>query len=58
MQLFQDLALAKIKVPNTLIAAIPVYNIGGALIERNSTTRANQDGPESYGLGVMQEITI
>jgi hypothetical protein len=49
MQLFRDLALAKIKVPkNTLIATIPIYNIGGAL-NRNSTTRANQDGPESYG---------
>jgi hypothetical protein len=49
MQLFRDLALAKIKVPkNTIIATIPVYNIGGAL-NRNSTSRANQDGPESYG---------
>jgi hypothetical protein len=49
MQLFRDLALAKIKVPkNSLITTIPVYNIGGAL-NRNSTTRANQDGPESYG---------
>lgn len=27
---------------------IPVYNIGGAL-NRNSTTRVNQDGPESHG---------
>jgi len=27
---------------------IPIYNIGGAL-NRNSTTRANQNGPESYG---------
>jgi hypothetical protein len=49
MQLFRDLALDKIKVPkNTIIATIPIYNIGGAL-NRNSTTRANQDGPESYG---------
>jgi hypothetical protein len=49
MQLFRDLALSKIRVPkSTLIAAIPIYNIGGAL-NRNSTTRANQDGPESYG---------
>jgi len=31
-----------------LIAAIPVYNIGGAL-NRNKTTRANQVGPEAYG---------
>ncbi len=31
-----------------LIAAIPVYNIGGAL-NRNRHTRANQVGPEAYG---------
>jgi hypothetical protein len=49
MQLFRDLALSKIKIPqNTIIVAIPVYNIGGAL-NRNSTTRVNQDGPEQYG---------
>ncbi|OAB29042.1 Zinc carboxypeptidase [Flavobacterium fryxellicola] len=49
MQLFRDLALGKIKVPkNTVIVCIPVYNIGGAL-NRNSTSRANQDGPEIYG---------
>jgi len=33
---------------NVLIAVIPVYNIGGSL-NRNSTTRANQNGPLSYG---------
>jgi hypothetical protein len=49
MQLFRDLALGKIKIPkNTIVSTIPVYNIGGAL-NRNSTTRANQDGPEIYG---------
>ena len=49
MQLFRDLALSKIKIPkNTIVVAIPVYNIGGAL-NRNSTTRVNQDGPEQYG---------
>ncbi|MRX40652.1 hypothetical protein GJU43_15300 [Flavobacterium sp. LC2016-23] len=49
MQLFRDLAFGKIKAPkNTVIVTIPVYNIGGAL-NRNSTTRANQDGPEIYG---------
>lgn len=49
MQLFRDLALGKIKAPkNTVIVTIPVYNIDGAL-NRNSTTRANQDGPEEYG---------
>ena len=49
MMLFRDLALGKIKPPkNTIIVAIPVYNIGGAL-NRNSTSRVNQDGPEAYG---------
>ncbi|MEC5166025.1 hypothetical protein RCH18_001760 [Flavobacterium sp. PL11] len=49
MQLFRDLALNQIKVPkNTIVVSIPVYNIGGYL-NRNSTTRANQDGPEIYG---------
>ena len=31
-----------------VIAIIPFYNIGGAL-NRNSTTRANQNGPAEYG---------
>ena len=49
MMLFRDLALGKIKIPkNTVIVTIPVYNIGGAL-NRNSTSRVNQDGPEEYG---------
>ncbi|MGJ3233384.1 M14 family metallopeptidase [Marivirga sp.] len=33
---------------NVIVAVIPFYNIGGAL-NRNSTTRTNQNGPESYG---------
>jgi hypothetical protein len=49
MQLFRDLAIGKIKTPkNTVVITIPVYNIGGAL-NRNSTTRTNQEGPEEYG---------
>jgi len=49
MMLYRDLATGKVKVPkNTVIVNIPIYNIGGAL-NRNSTTRANQNGPESYG---------
>ena len=49
MQLFRDLALGKIKIPkNTIIVTIPIYNIGGAL-NRNSTSRTNQNGPEEYG---------
>ncbi|MEE1899760.1 hypothetical protein V1389_15540 [Flavobacterium rakeshii] len=49
MMLYRDLATGKLKTPqNTVIVNIPVYNIGGAL-NRNSHTRANQNGPESYG---------
>lgn len=49
MILFRDLALQKIAVPkNTLVAAIPVYNIDG-MLNRNSFSRANQNGPEAYG---------
>lgn len=49
MSLFRDLALQKISIPNnTLIAAIPVYNIDG-MLNRNSSSRANQNGPEAYG---------
>ena len=49
MLLFRDLAENKIPAPkNTIIATIPVYNIGGAL-NRNSTSRTNQNGPEEYG---------
>ena len=32
----------------TTVVIIPIYNVGGAL-NRNSTTRANQNGPASYG---------
>lgn len=49
MLLFRDLASKKIKTPNqTIISTIPIYNIGGAL-NRNNTTRANQNGPKEYG---------
>jgi hypothetical protein len=47
--LMRDLASGKVTVPaNVVISAIPVYNIGGAL-NRNTGSRANQNGPESYG---------
>nr|WP_299074700.1 M14 family metallopeptidase [uncultured Allomuricauda sp.] len=49
MLLYRDLATKKIPHPeNTILATIPIYNIGGAL-NRNSTTRANQNGPLEYG---------
>ena len=38
----------KEKPKNTALATIPVYNVGGSL-NRNSGTRANQNGPEAYG---------
>lgn len=49
MMLFRDIAQGKIKSPeHTLMATIPVYNIGGAL-NRNSHSRTNQNGPVEYG---------
>jgi hypothetical protein len=49
MLFLRDLATNKIETPkNTIVAVIPVYNIGGAL-NRNSTTRTNQNGPKEYG---------
>ncbi len=49
MMLYRDLATGKVTVPkNTVIVNIPVYNVGG-MLNRNSHTRANQNGPESYG---------
>lgn len=49
MMLLRDLASGKIKsAGNVVFAVIPAYNIGGAL-NRNSFSRVNQNGPESYG---------
>ena len=49
MLLFRDFAEGKLEAPkNTVLVSIPIYNIGGAL-NRNGTTRANQNGPVSYG---------
>ena len=49
MMLFRDLAANVLDTPeNTVLVTIPIYNIGGAL-NRNSTTRANQNGPKAYG---------
>ncbi len=49
MMLLRDLADGKIKAPeNIVLAVIPVYNIGGSL-NRNNSSRVNQNGPESYG---------
>ncbi|MFH6768052.1 M14 family metallopeptidase [Gaetbulibacter aquiaggeris] len=49
MMLFRDLATGKIETPkNTVLVTIPIYNVGGSL-NRNSTTRTNQNGPRAYG---------
>ncbi len=49
MMLYRDFATGKLDPPkNTVLVSIPIYNIGGAL-NRNSQTRANQNGPISYG---------
>jgi len=49
MMLMRDLAQGKIEAPeNTWVGAIAIYNVGGAL-NRNSTSRTNQNGPEAYG---------
>lgn len=49
MMLMRDAAMGKIEVPsNIVLVVVPIYNIGGAL-NRNSNSRANQNGPVSYG---------
>ena len=49
MMLFRDLANGTIQMPkNVVISTIPIYNIGGSL-NRNSSTRTNQNGPIEYG---------
>jgi hypothetical protein len=51
MMLLRDIALHPSKFPEldkVVLAIIPFYNIGGTL-NRNSTTRTNQNGPEEYG---------
>ncbi|MDG5492426.1 M14 family metallopeptidase [Psychroserpens sp. SPM9] len=49
MLLFRDIVQGKIEMPkSTVLVTIPIYNVGGSL-NRNSTTRTNQNGPVSYG---------
>lgn len=45
--LVQDKKLNKL-LENTVVAIIPFYNIGGVL-NRNSSSRVNQNGPKEYG---------
>jgi hypothetical protein len=49
MLLLRDLINTEVKLPeNVILHIIPSYNLGG-MLNRNSTTRANQNGPEAYG---------
>ncbi|MEM9299043.1 MAG: M14 family metallopeptidase [Bacteroidota bacterium] len=51
MMLLRDYAFSKEKqetLKNIVVAVIPIYNIGGAL-NRNTSSRANQNGPDEYG---------
>lgn len=49
MMLIRDILNKKITLPNNVtLGVIPVYNIGGCL-NRNSYSRANQNGPLEYG---------
>lgn len=55
--LLQDKKLQR-KYKDVVFALIPFYNIGGAL-NRNSHTRANQEGPEAYGFrGNAQNLDL
>jgi hypothetical protein len=59
MMLVRDIINKKIVLPkNVVVAIIPVYNIGGCL-NRNSYTRANQNGPIEYGFrGNSQNLDL
>lgn len=51
MLLLRDIVQDKNKIKqleNIVLAVIPIYNIGGPL-NRNSTSRTNQNGPKEYG---------
>ncbi len=59
MMLVRDIVSKKINLPeNVALAFIPVYNIGGCL-NRNSCSRANQNGPKAYGFrGNAQNLDL
>ncbi|WP_142783869.1 M14 family metallopeptidase [Changchengzhania lutea] len=49
MLLFRDFVNGTIAFPeNIVLVTIPIYNVGGSL-NRNATSRTNQNGPKSYG---------
>jgi Zinc carboxypeptidase len=59
MMLARDITLKRITLPdNVVLGIIPIYNVGGAL-NRNKFSRANQNGPESYGFrGNAQNLDL
>ncbi len=59
MLLVRDIKNKKVVLPdNVVLAFIPVYNIGGSL-NRNSSTRVNQNGPIEYGFrGNSQNLDL
>jgi hypothetical protein len=59
MLFLRDLTAGTIQIPNNVcLAVIPLYNIGGAL-NRNSFSRVNQNGPESFGFrGNAQNLDL
>lgn len=59
MMLLRDLAEESYSIPkNVRLVVIPIYNIGGAL-NRNNSTRVNQDGPLEYGFrGNSQNLDL
>lgn len=59
MMLVRDIVRHIVELPdNVALAIIPVYNIGGCL-NRNSFSRANQNGPLEYGFrGNSQNLDL
>ncbi len=59
MMLVRNIVTGKLSLPeNIVLGIIPIYNIGGAL-NRNNSTRVNQNGPVEYGFrGNAQNLDL
>lgn len=59
MMFVRDLLTGRVTpAKNVVFGIIPIYNIGGSL-NRNSSTRVNQNGPKSYGFrGNAQNLDL
>ena len=61
MALYRNLCMGdslQAKLENCILVCIPFYNIGGSL-NRNTASRANQNGPEEYGFrGNAQNLDL